>query len=90
LERFTSYQNGHCSARVAAWVTCRGGAELLPEVTRPASLPLSAFCCRSWLFRKRMQPKFSFLWLQKCQIDFIPKQIGGGAFFSFHFHLKAV
>jgi hypothetical protein len=34
--------------------------------------------------------KFSFFWLQKCQIDFIAEQFGGGAFFSFHFHLKAV
>ncbi|MDW9525165.1 hypothetical protein GOA61_16715 [Sinorhizobium meliloti] len=66
------------------------GPGLPTKVTRLASLPLSAFCCRSWLFRKRMLLKFSFFWLQKCQIDFIAEQFGGGAFFSFHFHLKAV
>jgi len=34
--------------------------------------------------------KFSFFRLEKCQIDFIAEQFGGGAFFSFHFQLKAV
>jgi hypothetical protein len=63
---------------------------LPPTVMRPASLPLSALCCRRRLFRKRMLLKFSFFWLEKCQIDFIAEQFGGGAFFSFHFQLKAV